>query len=327
MTTLEPKDEPIVGVSEQPVEGEPVVEVIEIDEPAPYRVAPLGTYLPDEVVEDAMSDGRLVSSSQWQKRVVVITGASKGIGAAAAQHFNLYADIVYNLSRTRQEDDSFKFIKTDITKPAEIKAAIDEIIEQEGQIDVLINNAGFGISGSAEGTTMDDIQKQINVNFVGLANCCAAVLPHMRNRRSGRIINISSLGALFPMHFQSFYSASKAAVMNYSCALRTEVKPFKIKVTAVLLGDVKTEFTENRKKNENDDKAYRYRLQKAIGKYEFDEQQRGASSKTIAKKLYTLSNKRNPKPVVVFGFKNKLLVFANRFLPTKWILGIIAKKY
>ena len=271
------------------------------------------------------------------KRVVVITGASSGIGLAAAKHFISRGDVVYNLSRTQNSDIDIKFIKTDVTKSDEIRAAFDLIIKQEKRIDVLINNAGIGISGSSECTKTEDIKKMFDVNFTGLADCCAAVIPHLRYQvaydkvkkaKHARpiIINISSLAAVFPLAFQSFYSASKAAVTNYTNALRTEIKPFGIRTCSVQLGDIKTDFTANRKKNQVENDAYGDRIEKIIKKYEQDEIH-GVLPEVIAKKLYRLSHKKNPKPVVVFGFGNKFLVCLSRILPVRVTLWILSKMY
>jgi short-subunit dehydrogenase len=263
-----------------------------------------------------------------RKRVVVITGGSQGIGFATARNFALHYDVVYNLSRTKQPDDRIKFIKTDLTKPEEITAAFRKIFKDEGQIDILINNAGMGISGSSENTKAEDIERIISINFIGLALCCSAVIPYMREQSErGTIINISSLAAQYPLHFQSFYSASKAAVTNYTLALRNEVRPFEIRVCSVLLGDINTQFTDNRKKNEYDDKSYKHHMARAIAKYEYDETTKGARPDAIASKLYKLSYKSNPKPTVIFGFGNKMLVFFSRFVSTRFINWVISKKY
>jgi len=262
----------------------------------------------------------------WKKRVVVITGASGGIGLHTARKFSLYADVVYNLSRTRQEDDTINFIRCDITNPNEIQAAIKRIHEKEGQIDILINNAGVGYSGTAECATPEDIATVMNTNFIGMANTCACIIPYMREQKRGRIINICSMAAIFPLPFQSFYSASKAAMLNYSNALRTEVKPFKIKVSTILFNEIKTNFSDHRVRNITDDKEYKYQLAKSIAKYEYKEQH-GRHPDYIAQKLFKLSNKKHPKAIYVYGCKNKWRYFTKRLMSQKAINKSIAKKY
>lgn len=250
-------------------------------------------------------------------RIIVITGASHGIGLAAANYFRERGDTVIDISRTNG---------TDITKPEQVIMAFEKINAEHGRIDVLINNAGFGISGSAESTSADDINRLMSVNFTGTAVCCSAVLPYMRAQKSGKIINVSSAAAVFSLHFQSFYSASKAAVTNYSNALRREVVPFGIKVCSVLPGDVKTDFTSARKKNKNENAAYAERADTVMAKYERDEHN-GAKPETIAKKLYRTANKKNPKPYIVFGFKYKVFVFLTRFFPIRFVNWLVGKLY
>ncbi|MCL2756093.1 MAG: SDR family NAD(P)-dependent oxidoreductase [Firmicutes bacterium] len=262
----------------------------------------------------------------WKKRVVVITGASGGIGLHTARRFSLYADVVYNLSRTRQEDDTINFIRTDVTKPTEVRHAIEKIFQKEGQIDILINNAGVGFSGTAEGVASEDIATIFNTNFMGMANACACVIPYMREQKRGRIINISSMAAVFPLPFQSFYSASKAAVNNYTNAIRTEVKPFKIKVTSVMFNAIKTNFSDHRVRNLTDDKAYKYQLAKSISNYEYAEH-RGGEPELIARKLFKLSNKKRLRPVYAIGAKNKFMLFCRRFMSAKAVNRAVAKKY
>jgi len=274
----------------------------------------------------AYSEEDEIYGGGWKKRVVVITGGSEGTGLAAARRFSLYADIVYNLSLFKQDDDTINFIKTDVTKPHEIKAAFDRIFEKEGQIDVLINNAEIGFSGTAEGAAPGDIAHVFDQNCMGTFNACAIAVTYMRERGRGRIINIASMASLFPLPFQSYYSASKAAVYNFSQALRTEVKPLNIKVTAIMFNEVKTEFTEQKIRNSSDDKVYKYRLAKSIAKYEYKEQA-GRDPDWVAKKLFRLSNQRNPKPLVILGLKNRWRVFFRRFMSVKCINRKIAKKY
>jgi short-subunit dehydrogenase len=265
-------------------------------------------------------------------RIIVITGASSGIGMACAQKFSKQGNKVYNLSRSEQlptaeQANTITFIKTDVTNDEDIKSAFRTIFQKEGCIDVLINNAGFGISGSAEGATKADIEKLLAVNFVGVARCCSEVLPYMREQKRGKIINISSLAAAYPLPFQSFYSASKAAVSAYTTALRTELNNLSITACAVMLGDVKTGFTASREKNVSDLPVYNERLKRAIDTYEHDEQSRGATPETIAQSIYKISQKKNPNAVITVGFKSKLLIFVTRLLPTRFINWIVANKY
>jgi len=266
-------------------------------------------------------------------RIVVITGASQGIGLAAINLFRERGDSVYDISRTSG---------TDITDTTAVREFFKKVHTEHGRIDVLINNAGFGISGSAEGTPPEAITKMFAVNFVGLANCVSSVLPYMRAATSLRggvadeaiptrthnpiIINISSVAGVYALPFQSFYSASKSAVTGYTNALRTEIKPFKIGCCSVLLGDIKTNFTAARQKTENDVEAYADAYNRAMQRYETDES-KGYKPEFVAHRLYKLSHKKNPKPVVTFGFLFKFLVFLGRIFPTRFMNWAIGKVY
>ncbi|MCL2851291.1 MAG: SDR family NAD(P)-dependent oxidoreductase [Firmicutes bacterium] len=278
------------------------------------------TYLP------AITEDDEISAGGWKKRVVVITGGSGGIGSATAHLFSIYADVVYNLDLRMQEEDNINFIKTDVRNYDEVKASITKVFEKEGQIDVLINMAGIGISGTSEGITPENMQTVMATNFLGVANACACVIPYMRGQQRGRIINIASLSSQFALPFQAFYSASKAAVTNYTNALRSEVSPFNIKVTSVSFSEVNSGFSDNRLKNRHDDKAYKYNLAKSVAKFEFSEQY-GSNPQDIAKKLFKLSNKKNPKPVIVFGLRDKMWCFLARFITQRAINRLVSKRY
>jgi len=182
------------------------------------------------------------------KRVCVLTGGSSGIGKATALLLANNGFTVYELSRKGADADGIFHITADVTEPEQVKAAVTQVLAAEGQIDLLVNNAGFGISGAVEFTDPKEAFSQLNVNFFGSLNCIQAVLPTMRAQKGGHIVNISSVAAPIAIPFQSFYSATKAATNSLTLALRNEVKPFGVKVCAILPGDVKTGFTAARRR-------------------------------------------------------------------------------
>lgn len=259
----------------------------------------------------------LADPSVWHKRVVVITGASSGIGLAAAHCFSLYADIVYNLSREKGNDDNINFIETDVSNPDSIKESIRKVYNKEGQIDVLINNAGIGLTGAVEELLTTDIVKVMNTNFLGTVSACQAVIPFMREHRKGKIINISCTLANNAPAFNSIYSASKKAIETFTVALRKEIAPLKIEVTSVLLPTCKTNFTENRIKQDSTNKAYRYRISNDIGRLEYAEQT-GIQPETIAEELYRISNKKafGPNAITIKG-KNRVRAFFGKLVSKK----------
>lgn len=259
----------------------------------------------------------LADPSVWHKRVVVITGASSGIGLAAAHCFSLYADIVYNLSREKGNDDNINFIETDVSNPDSIKESIRKVYNKEGQIDVLINNAGIGLTGAVEELLTTDIVKVMNTNFLGTVSACQAVIPFMREHRKGKIINVSCTLASNAPAFNSIYSASKKAIETFTVSLRKEIEPLKIEVTSVLLPTCKTNFTENRIKQDSTNKAYRYRISNDIGRLEYAEQT-GIHPETIAEELYRISNKKTfgPNAITIKG-KNRVRAFFGKLVSKK----------
>ena len=259
----------------------------------------------------------LADPSTWHKRVVVITGASSGIGLAAAHCFSLYADIVYNLSREKGNDDNINFIETDVSNPDSIKESIRKVYNKEGQIDVLINNAGIGLSGAVEELLTTDIVKVMNTNFLGAVSACQAVIPFMREHRKGKIINISCIMANNAPAFNSIYCASKKALVTFTIALRKEVEPLKIDVVTVALTTCKTIFTENRIKQDSTNKAYRYRISNDIGRLEYAEQT-GTQPETIAEELYRISNKKTyPSHIINLKGKNRVRAFFGKLITKK----------
>ncbi|MEG1564332.1 MAG: SDR family oxidoreductase [Bacteroides sp.] len=182
-----------------------------------------------------------------QPQIILITGASSGFGKSTAQMLAAQGHLVYGTSRKPSTDQGkVRMLVVDVTKRASILLAIEQLLSEQGRIDVLINNAGMGIAGALELATEEEIASQMDTNFRGVVNMCTAVLPHLRKARKGKIINISSIGGVMGIPYQGFYSASKFAVEGYSEALALEVHPFGIKVCLVEPGDFNTGFTDHR---------------------------------------------------------------------------------
>jgi short-subunit dehydrogenase len=257
-------------------------------------------------------------------KTAVITGASAGIGHAAALYFIKKGYTVYNISRRPAQ--GINSIAADITDKASVDDAIKHIAAAEGRIDVLVNNAGMGISGSVENTPPEDAHRIFEVNFFGALNAIQSVIPVMRKQGGGTIINVSSAGAPLALPFQAFYSASKSALSALSEALRCELKPFGIKVSSILPGDVKTEFTAKRAKNAADDPSYGDRIAKSVSKMERDEQN-GMPPEKIAKAIYKLAQSKNPPVYVVSGAAYKLSVRLSKVLPKRAVTFFIGKIY
>ena len=241
-----------------------------------------------------------------EKKIAVVTGASSGIGRCTAVALRDMGCKVYNLSRRDIPIENVKHIKTDITVENEVFSAVDKIISDEGKIDILVNCAGFGISGAVEFTTTDEAKSQFEVNFFGAVTVTRAVLPHMRERGSGRIVNISSVAAVAHIPFQTYYSASKAAIESYTACLDNEVKAYGVRVTAVEPGDICTEFTSARQKSFEGDDVYGGRISRSVAGMEKDEA-KGMSPEFAGRYIAKVALRKKVKPVCAIGVSYKVL--------------------
>ena len=246
--------------------------------------------------------------------VVIITGGTSGIGLATAQALRKAGYMVYEFSR-RPAADTPNHLSVDVTDARAVKAAVDAVAAQAGRIDILINNAGFGISGAMEFTESADAHRLMEVNLFGMDNMIRAVLPHMREAGRGRIVNISSVAGVFAIPFQAWYSISKAAVRSMTLALANEVAPYGVQVTSVLPGDIKTGFTAAREKSVEGDDAYGGRISRSVARMERDEQN-GMAPAVAAKTVARVATKPGGvKPYYTIGLSYKCLVFLDNLLP------------
>jgi short-subunit dehydrogenase len=180
-------------------------------------------------------------------QVILITGASSGMGKEAARLLLSQGHVVYAAARRielMQDLQAFGAhpLKMDVTDEAQMQAGIARITAAHGGVDVLVNNAGFGIYGAMEDTSMVDARYQFDVNFFGLARMTQLVLPYMRSQKAGKIINISSMGGKMYTPLGSWYHATKHALEGWSDCLRLELAPFGIQVVIVEPGIIATEF-------------------------------------------------------------------------------------
>lgn len=254
-----------------------------------------------------------------KETVVVITGVSGGIGLELAKQFLSRGFTVYGLSRSRVSLDGLNHISCDITSEEACRDAVKTI----GKVDILMNNAGMGISGSIENTAAADAKKLFDVNFFGLFNVTKECLPSLRENK-GKVVNISSVGGRLALPFQSFYSASKVAVDALSAALRAEVKPYGVQVMTVLPGDTKTKFTENREKK--NDGIYQERCSRSLAKMEKDEQN-GMRAEKVAKVIVKNTLKRRMPPIKTVGFTYKLFIFLSKLFPVRLVEWVVGKLY
>lgn len=181
-------------------------------------------------------------------KVVLITGGSSGIGKTVGNFLQKKGYRVYGSSRNPQQvtDSLFPLVAIDVRNSETIQQAVQEIIRKEGKIDVLINNAGVGITGPVEEIPLEEIQNNFHTNVFGPIEMMKAVLPFMRQQKSGLIINITSIAGYMGLPYRGIYSASKGALELITESIRMEVKPFNIKVTNVAPGDFATDIASRR---------------------------------------------------------------------------------
>ncbi len=261
------------------------------------------------------------------ERICLVTGGSSGIGKETVRVLSSRGCRVYEFSRSDAADPEFAtHMKVDVTDEESVTQAVDRIVNEHGRIDLVINCAGFGISGAVEFTESADAKRQFDVNFFGMVNVNKAVIRHMRERRSGRIVNISSLAAVIPIPFQAFYSASKAAMNSYTCALANELKAFNISVCAIQPGDIATSFTRNRVKSPVGDDVYAGIIGKSVGRMEQDERH-GMSVRTAARLIADIALKKTVKPLYAIGFANNAICILQRILPVSLVNYLVGRHY
>ena len=180
-------------------------------------------------------------------KVILITGASSGIGKDAALSLIKQGHIVYGAARriSKMKDiveAGGHSIKMDVLKKEDVDKAVDQVMGEQNRIDVLVNNAGYGLWGAVETITIDEAKRQFDVNLFGLAYLTKKVIPLMRNQKSGKIINMSSMGGKVYTPFGAWYHATKYALEGWSDCLRIELKDFGIDVILIEPGVIKTEF-------------------------------------------------------------------------------------
>lgn len=272
-------------------------------------------------------------------KVVLVTGASSGIGHASAQHLYQKGYQVYGTSRTVQRHRStgsqpagvadFPMLQMDVDSDTSVRRGVDHILKNEGRIDVVVNNAGFGIAGAVEDTSIEEAHALFETNVWGAFRVCKTVLPIMRDQRSGHIVTVSSIGGYIAVPFQGIYSASKFALEGMIEALRMEVRPFGIHVVLIEPGDCCTHFTVNRCRTieSQHNQAYAQQCDAAVAVMEHDEMH-GLAPDKVARVLEHII--RNPFPRLRYAVASppqKLAVVLKKVLPSRFFEFLIRKYY
>lgn len=258
--------------------------------------------------------------------VALVTGGSSGIGLAAARALRDRGLTVFIVSRRPFTEKGLHHLCADVADERQCSEAVEAVLRKAGRLDLLVNCAGFGISGAVEFTEPAEAKKQMEVNFFGCVNMTRAALPHMRQRGSGRIVNISSVAAPAAIPFQAYYSASKAAINAWTAALANELRPYGVRVTAVQPGDIKTGFTAAREKSIAGDEAYGGRISKSVAKMEHDEQN-GMDPAKAGAYIAKIAMKQHPKPVYTIGLGYKAICVLLKLLPSRLANWAIGKLY
>ena len=271
-------------------------------------------------------------------RVVLVTGASSGIGKCCAEYLAQHGYRVYGTSRRANSRDGeqrsskrnlFQMLQMDVTDDASVKQGIDHIIARDSRIDVVVNNAGIAIIGSLEDTTIEEAKSQLETNFFGSLRVCRSVLPVMRQQQSGYIVNISSIGGLISLPFQSAYCASKFALEGAMEALRMEVRPFGIHVVLIEPSDIKTDITAQRQKAEQStgNSAYHKRFQKVLRIVESGERN-APTPESIAILINKVISKKSPRLRYTAGkISQRIAVPLKKILPSRLFEFIISGSF
>ncbi|WOC39888.1 SDR family oxidoreductase [Polaribacter sp. HL-MS24] len=251
-------------------------------------------------------------------KVVIVTGASSGIGKAIATLLNAEGCKVYGTSRNPSTLTSspFEMIALDVLDTETIEHTIRFILDKEGRIDVLVNNAGMGITGSLEETPNFEMRRAFDTNFFGAIDMMKAVLPQMRAQKSGTIINITSIAGYMGLPFRGVYCATKAALEIITEAIRMEIKSFGIDVVNIAPGDVATNIVAGRYHTPVfEDSAYKEVYEANLDLINADVTT-GIDPSRIAKKVHQIIHKKNPKiHYKVGGFMEKFSIVLKRILP------------
>jgi len=261
-----------------------------------------------------------------KQAVILITGASQGIGFAVAEGFAKAGyrviGVARNLPKTKP---SFDAQVMDVTQPQSIENLFTYIQKTYQQLDVLINNAGYGIAGAIEETPIEEVKRLFAVNVMGLHHVTQMMLPLLKNTK-GLIINIGSVAGDFTIPFQTFYSMTKSCVATYTEGLRQELKPFGVRVVNVKPGDTKSNFSHQRQRLVKPNSPYQARLERSLAVMEKDEKN-GLPAVSVYQVCRRLVKQKHPPIHVTVGFQYKILQLLKSLLPRKFVQWLLYQIY
>ena len=275
-------------------------------------------------------------SRSGKGRVALVTGGSSGIGKATAFSFRRAGFEVYAVARRIERMAALQAtgvhtFTMDVTDDASMVAGVERVISETGRIDVLVNNAGYGSYGAVEDVPIDEARRQFEVNVFGLARLCQLVTPHLRERGSGRIINVSSIGGKFYEPLGAWYHATKFAVEGFSDSLRVELRPFGIDVVLIEPGPIKTEWNTLSRESLAETArggAYEEMAGKVFATMERgDGRLMGSSPKTVAKKIVKTALVNTPRARYPVGKGAGTIMRARKLLPDVAFDAIVTRMY
>jgi NAD(P)-dependent dehydrogenase (short-subunit alcohol dehydrogenase family) len=274
--------------------------------------------------------------NQTPPKVALVTGGSSGIGECTVRELLDAGFVVYTAARRVERmqglaDQGAHVFAMDVTDDASMVSGVDRIIAEQGRIDVLVNNAGYGSYGAVEDVPIDEARRQFEVNVFGLARLTQLVTPRMREQGSGRIINISSIGGKFYEPFGAWYHATKFAVEGFSDSLRLELKPFGIDVVLIEPGPILTEWNEIARDSlleRSGDTAYgRYARRAHKVLTEFDRPGRASKPEAVARKIRKAATTRHPAARYPVGRGARMITGSRDHLPDRLFDQVVSRMY
>lgn len=260
---------------------------------------------------------KTMKDKNLKQQVVVITGATSGLGEELAKQYVGLGHKVYALARSQGEGNAGHFLPCDVTNQKEVQAAFEAIMAQEKRIDLVIANAGVGISGALELLNTDEAKKVFDVNVWGVFHTLQESLKHLT--RGGKFVTISSACALFALPYRGMYCASKAAVNMLSYSAGMELMRAGIQTCAICPGEIKTTFTKNRIKNFATNERYGESVRLSAEHIDAKQETR-MPVQGVARKIVSICNRKNLKPMVIIGAKYKALYYLQKFASTRLLL-------
>jgi len=270
------------------------------------------------------------------RRVALVTGGSSGIGEETALHLKRDGFDVYAVARRVDRlqalaDQGIEVFAMDVTDDASMKSGVHRVIDEQGRIDVLVNNAGYGSYGAVEDVPIDEARRQFEVNVFGLARLIQLVTPHMREAGQGRIINVSSIGGKFYEPLGAWYHATKFAVEGLSDSLRIELRPHGIDVVIIEPGPIRTEWNALSRQNlvaQSADGAYAEQARKvARTMARGDRRLMSSGPQVVARKILKAATSSSPRARYPVGKGASTIVTARKLLPDVAFDAIVRRMY